>query len=197
MNSEKSLSAKKSRHGLNTLDIVYTGIFAALITVCSWISIPLTVPFTLQTFAVFLAVLLLGGRRGTLSVLIYVLLGIVGIPVFSGYKGGIGVILGPTGGYIIGFIVSALIMWAFEHIQKKEKAVTSIISMLTGLLACYAFGTAWFYFIYNKGTDTPASLSMILGWCVVPFILPDLAKILVAFLISRNRAIKNILRNGS
>ncbi len=178
---------------MKTRDIVYIGIFAAIITICSWISIPLTVPFTLQTFAVFLTVLLLGGRRGTIAVLIYILLGIVGIPVFSGFKGGIAVLLGPTGGYIVGFIATALIMWAFEHVKTDNKTVSSVISMLLGLFSCYAIGTAWFSRIYNNGTDTPASISVILGWCVIPFIIPDLVKIFLAFLISRNKALKKIM----
>ncbi|MBO4337059.1 MAG: biotin transporter BioY [Lachnospiraceae bacterium] len=178
---------------MKTRDIVYIGIFAALITICSWISIPMTVPFTLQTFAVFLAVLLLGGRRGVISVLIYILLGIVGVPVFSGFRGGPGVLLGPTGGYILGFVATALIMWAFEKIKTEHKTLIPVISMLLGLLACYAFGTAWFSVIYNNGTDTPASVPMILGWCVIPFIIPDLIKILLAFLISRNPALRKVL----
>ena len=179
---------------MKTRDMVYIGIFTAIITICSWISIPFTVPFTLQTFAVFLAVLLLGGKRGTIAVLVYILLGTVGIPVFSGFKGGIGVLLGPTGGYIIGFIATALIMWAFEHFRSDNKTVYPVISMLTGLLACYAFGTVWFFRVYNNGTDTPASVSVILGWCVVPFIIPDLIKIFLAFLISRNKAVKKIMQ---
>ncbi|MBR5375770.1 MAG: biotin transporter BioY [Lachnospiraceae bacterium] len=178
---------------MKTRDIVYIGIFAALITICSWISIPMTVPFTLQTFAVFLAVLLLGGRRGVISVLIYILLGIVGVPVFSGFRGGPGVLLGPTGGYILGFVATALIMWAFEKIKTEHKTLIPVISMLLGLLACYTFGTAWFSVIYNNGTDTPASVPMILGWCVIPFIIPDLIKILLAFLISRNTALRKVL----
>ncbi len=180
---------------MKTKDIVYIGIFAAIITICSWISVPFTVPFTLQTFAVFLSVLLLGGKRGTLSVLVYILLGTVGLPVFSGFKGGIGAIIGPTGGYIIGFIATALIMWAFEHAPMKNRTVSSVISMLLGLAACYAFGTTWFYYVYNKGTDAPASLSVILGWCVIPFIIPDLVKIFLAFLISRSKALRKVLGN--
>ena len=84
--------------------MAYIGLFAVVIAICSWISIPTVVPFTLQTFAVFLAVAILGGKRGTLSVIVYVLLGADGLPVFSGFKGGFGVLLNTTGGYIIGFI---------------------------------------------------------------------------------------------
>lgn len=100
-----------------TYDMVYIAVFAVLIAICSWISIPMTVPFTLQTFAVFLAVGVLGGKRGSLAVLIYILLGAVGIPVFAGFSGGIGQLLGNTGGYIIGFLFSALLMWLIEAVR--------------------------------------------------------------------------------
>ena len=97
---------------MKTLDMVCTAMFAVIMAVCSWISIPAMVPFTLQTFGVFLAVGTLGGKRGSLAVLIYLLLGAVGLPVFSGFAGGLGYMMGSTGGYIIGFLLSALAMWA-------------------------------------------------------------------------------------
>ena len=100
---------------IRTQDIAYIAIFTALMAVCSWISIPTAIPFTLQTMAVFLAVGLLGGKRGTLAVTAYVLLGAVGAPVFANFSGGIGILLGQTGGYILGFIGSALVIWAMER----------------------------------------------------------------------------------
>ena len=102
--------------------MVYIAIFAVIIAVCSWISVPMVVPFTLQTFGVFCAVGLLGGKRGTLSVLIYVLLGAVGVPVFAGFSSGIGTLFGVTGGYIMGFIFTALIYWLITAIF-GEKAL--------------------------------------------------------------------------
>ena len=90
------------------VDLTYMAVCAALIAVCSWISIPAAVPFTLQTFAVFCVLGLLGGKRGTVSILVYILLGAIGLPVFSGFNGGIGALLGTTGGYIIGFIFVGL-----------------------------------------------------------------------------------------
>ena len=120
-----------------TYDMVYIAVFAVLIAICSWISIPMTVPFTLQTFAVFLAVGVLGGKRGSLAVLIYILLGAVGIPVFAGFSGGIGVLLGNTGGYIIGFLFSALLMWLIEKLFGRKTWVLGI-SMVLGLIVCYA-----------------------------------------------------------
>lgn len=90
--AEKEIKAKRSNRQ-KTLDMVYIAIFAVIIAVCSWISVPMVVPFTLQTFGVFCPVGLLGGKRGTLSVLIYVLLGAVGVPVFAGFSSGIGTLL--------------------------------------------------------------------------------------------------------
>ena len=90
-------------------DLVYTAVGIALICVCSWISIPMPVPFTLQTFAVPVVLLLLGGKRGTLATVIYVIMGAIGIPVFAGFTGGPGILFGSTGGYIIGFIFMGLV----------------------------------------------------------------------------------------
>lgn len=123
-----------------TYDIVYIGVFAVIMAICSWISIPTTVPFTLQTFGVFIAVGVLGGKRGSLAVLVFIILGAIGVPVFSGMTGGVGILLGSTGGYIIGFLFSALVMWAMEKLPVKN-AFTQILSMILGLVVCYAFGT--------------------------------------------------------
>lgn len=158
-----------------TYDMVYIAIFAVLMAICSWISIPATVPFTLQTFAVFLAVCVLGGRRGTLAVVVYILMGMTGIPVFSGFTGGIGVLIGNTGGYIIGFVFSALIMWAAEAMFGKKTWILAI-SMVIGIIVCYAFGTVWFMAVYTKNAGT-IGLATVLGWCVIPFIIPDCVKI--------------------
>lgn len=157
--------------------------------ICSWISIPANVPFTLQTLGVFLACGLLGGKRGTITVAVYLLLGAIGIPVFSGFTGGIGHLLGPTGGYIIGFIFSALIMWAAEVINTKGKTPRSgyrvlAVSMVLGLLVCYAFGTLWFISVYTRSTGSIGIMTA-LGWCVLPYIIPDAIKIIIALLLCR------------
>lgn len=165
-----------------TYDMAYIGIFTVLITVCSWISIPTAIPFSLQTFAVFLSVAILGGKRGTLAVVVYVLLGAVGVPVFAEFTGGIGIILRSTGGYIIGFIFSALVMWLMESMLGRKLWVQAV-SMVLGLLACYAIGTAWFMFVYMRDTGA-VGLSTVLAWCVVPFIIPDAVKIVLALTLS-------------
>ena len=166
-----------------TYDMVYIGVFTVLIAVCSWISIPAAVPFTLQTFGVFMAVEVLGGKRGTMAVLVYILMGAVGIPVFAGFQGGIGVIFNTTGGYIVGFLCSALIMWAAESLFGK-KPLVRLLSMAAGLIACYALGTIWFMVVYGRTTGA-VGLMTVLGWCVIPFIIPDLVKIGLAYVISR------------
>lgn len=165
-----------------TYDLAYIGVFTVLITICSWISIPTAIPFTLQTFAVFLAVSVLGGKRGTLAVFVYVLLGAIGVPVFAEFTGGLGIILGNTGGYIVGFIFSALVMWMVESLFGRKVWVQGI-SMVLGLLACYAVGTAWFMVVYMRDVGV-VGLSTVLGWCVFPFIIPDAIKIALALTLS-------------
>ena len=167
---------------LKTTDLVYIGLSAALITVCSWISIPLSVPITLQTLGICLVAGLFGAKKGSAAVLIYILLGAIGVPVFSGFKGGIGVLFGSTGGYIIGFIFTALIVGMVAN--KSDKLLMIIISMLGGVLVCYIFGTAFFAFVYAK-ENTPASLGTVLGWCVFPFIIPDIIKIVLAAMLTK------------
>lgn len=171
-----------------TRDMVYIAIMAAIITICSWIAIPGTVPVTLQTMGVFTAVGLLGGKRGTLAVLVYILLGAVGLPVFAGFTGGIGIILGTTGGYIVGFLFSALVMWGMEKLFGRGKTALAV-SMAAGLLVCYAVGTVWFMAVY-AGNVGPVGLGTVLGWCVIPFIIPDLIKIALSlFLTNRLKKI--------
>ena len=172
-----------SRVRNKTRDIVYTAFFAVLIAVGSWISIPMTVPFTLQTFAVFVTLVILGGRRGTMAVLLYILLGAVGIPVFSGFTGGVGILLGNTGGYIAGFLLTGFIFWGMQRMFGRSLGV-QVISMLLGLISCYFFGTVWFLLVYMRNGST-VSVVTVLGWCVIPFIVPDLVKLGLALTVAR------------
>lgn len=164
-------NAKKKR--FKTVDIVYIGLFAALIAVCAWISIPMTVSFTLQTCAVCLTAGLLGWKRGTLTVIIYILLGMIGLPVFTGFKSGIAAVTGPTGGYIVGFIFTALIV-GFAADKLGKKLWVNILFMAIGILVCYLFGTIWFMIAYK------VTFASALTTCVIPFLIPDAVKIAVA-----------------
>lgn len=185
-----TIAKEKSGSRSKTFDMVYIAVFAVLIAVCSWISIPTVVPFTLQTFAIFLAVGVLGGRRGTMAIVIYLLLGAVGIPVFAGFSSGIGAILGNTGGYLIGFVFAGLMMWAMEALLGKRLWVLGL-SMLLGMVVYYVFGTIWFMIVYAKNSG-PIGLTAVLSWCVIPFIIPDLAKSALALFMTKqlSRVIK-------
>ena len=166
--------------------MVRAALFAVIIAICSWLSIPATVPFTLQTFDIFLTVAVLGGKLGSLAVFLYLLMGVVGLPVFAGFKGGIAALMGPTGGYIVGFLLSALVMWGMERLLGKKQWVLAL-SMVLGLMVCYTFGTVWFILVYARSTG-PIGLMTALGWCVFPYIIPDIIKIVLAMLLSKKLA---------
>lgn len=163
-------------------DITLTALMAAVICVCSWITVPFgAVPFTLQTFGVYLTLRFLGGKKGTAAIIIYLLLGAAGLPVFSNFGAGIGKIVGPTGGYIFGFIAIGIIIMIFEKIDKGSK-ILRIVADLLSLISLYAIGTAWFYFFV--GRDKGMSIFAVLSACVIPFIIPDIVKIALAETIS-------------
>jgi len=177
------LPLKRVKPLLTTVDMVLIALFAVLIAVCAWIAIPTTVPFTLQTFAVLCAMGLLGGRRATLTILLYLLMGAVGLPVFSHFGGGLGKLLGVTGGYLVGFLASTLVYWLFTKLA-GEGYIARLAGMVLGLLVCYAFGTAWFMVAYAPATG-PVSLATALGMCVVPFLIPEAVKVALAAFIVR------------
>ena len=153
--------------------MVMCSLFAALIAVFAWISIPVSdVAFTLQTLGIFLAFGLLGGKRGTIAVVLYLLLGAAGMPVFSGFRGGIGVLLGVTGGFLWGFALIGPVYRLLEHLGRLP-------AMIAGQLVCYLCGSLWFY-LYTGG-----GLWLILLRCVIPFLIPDAIKIALACILSR------------
>lgn len=175
---------EQMNHRIRTIDLALIAVGAALIAVCSWITIPLpSVSFTMQTFAVFLILLLLGGRRGTLSVLVYLLLGAVGVPVFAGFTGGFGVLIGNNGGYLVGFLLMGVLYLAAERLLGQRTAV-QIASLVLGLAVLYAFGTVWFLAVYTQANGA-VGIGTVLWWCVIPFVLPDLAKLVLALCIAR------------
>ena len=165
-----------------TKALVRCALGAALICVCSWITVPGPVPFTLQTFAVACVLGLLGGKLGTISVLCYILLGTVGLPVFSGFTGGIGRLLGATGGYILGFLAMGLLYWAVAG--RSFTLWRMALGLVLGLAVCYLFGTVWFVRVYT-GTNGPMSYAAALSLCVWPFLPFDAVKLALALTISR------------
>ncbi len=157
-----------------TLNLVFCGLFAALTAVTSQISIPIEpVPVNLATFSVFLAGGVLGAKYGALSQAVYVLLGVAGLPVFAGFRGGAGVLAGPTGGYIIGYIAAAWLVGILsDHFARKGPRLAAF--MAAGLAFCYLLGTTWFLFV------TKTSLWAALTMCVFPFLIGDAVKIAAA-----------------
>ena len=168
---------------LTTYELCATALGAALMALCAWISVPTEVPFTLQTFAVFLVTGLLGLKCGTLSVLVYLLLGAVGLPVFAGFKGGLGALMGVTGGYLLGFVFTALAVGLIIKFFGRSFPVL-LIAMVVGLVLCYAFGSLWFLKVYTSASGAMA-MGTVLAKCVVPFLIPDGIKILLAALLVR------------
>ncbi|MBQ5824939.1 MAG: biotin transporter BioY [Clostridia bacterium] len=165
------------------LKLTLTALFAVVIAVCSMLSIPAAVPFTLQTFGIFLAMFVLGGKYGTLSVAVYVCLGLVGLPVFHNFTAGIGVLMSGTGGYIIGFVLSGIVYMLITKIFGNKNSA-KLTAAFTGLILCYITGTLWFVFTASQGNGfVPALLT-----CVVPYIIPDTLKILLAFFIAKRTA---------
>ncbi len=177
------MTAPVKRTTEQTRSMAYIALFAVFMGVCAWLCVPATVPFTMQTFALFLALGVLGGRRGTAAVVVYLLMGLVGMPVFSHFTGGPGVLFQAAGGYLPGFLCAALVMWGMQALLGQTCRALGL-SMLAGLLVCYAVATVWFMVIYTRTTQA-ISLGTALLWCVVPYILPDLAKLALALLLTK------------
>lgn len=152
-------------------NMVFCGVFAAIIAVFSLISIPLPsmVPITLQTFIIAFAGFYLGSKLGTVSVLIYILIGAIGLPVFSGFRGGLSVLTGVTGGFIFGFIFFVIFCGI-----KREKKIINILFSVLGLAICHILGVLQYAFL----TDSPIIASFIL--VSLPYLLKDIISIVVA-----------------
>ena len=164
--------------------MVRAALSAAILCVCAWLTVPFTVPFTMQTFGVFLISGLFGWRVGVTAVGCYLALGALGLPVFSGGGAGVGVLFGATGGYLWGFLLIPLIMGLFCFLGRGRLCFL-IFGMVAGLAVCYLFGSLFFAFVY-AAKGSAKSFGAILALCVWPYLLPDAAKItLAALLLSR------------
>ncbi len=183
----------KLKRGLYVRDICYIALFTAVLTVCSWIAIPIgDIPITLQTMGVCMAAGFLGWRRGMLCIIAYILLGVCCVPVFSGFKNFYALIGSASAGYAIGFIFTAFIVGITSDklklvgdrlTSKVKRHIVQLIllalSMAVGVAVCYVFGTLWYMVIY-KGSVTANNLQLALTYCVYPYLLPDLIKIIGA-----------------
>ncbi len=159
---------------ITTYQMAVTALMAAVMCVLGPLSVPIgAVPISLTNFVICLTVWLLGPKFGTLSVAIYLALGAVGIPVFSGYGAGLAKLAGPTGGYLIGFLPMALIGGLFIE-KSKGNPIVSGLGLVLGIAVSYAFGTAWFVF------QMQCELSYAMAVCVYPFIAFDLTKVVIS-----------------
>lgn len=170
-----------------TKQLTLFSLFAALTAILSQISIPLPftpVPINLATLSVLLSGAILGKKGGAISQIVYAILGAVGLPVYANFLSGIGILIGPTGGYIIGYIIAAFVVGII--VEKSEKNLgTYLLSMCLGIIACYILGTAWFMYITNNNLISALTL------CVLPFIPGDIIKIIFgAFIANRLKKIR-------
>lgn len=165
-----------AKNKMKTKDFTYIGLFAVLLCISAWITIPTVPPFTMQTFAVSLCAGLLGKKRGTIAVVIYLLLGFVGLPVFSGFRSGASAIFGATGGYLFGFVPYCALSGYL--LERSKSFLTTFLSHIAGLVICYAAGTIYYALVYQSSGGIASALVL----CVLPFILPDLIKIFLAVL---------------
>lgn len=177
--NETSGTVAVDNQKIKTKQMVLIALMTAVTCVLGPLSIPLPfspVPISLTNFAIFLAIFVLGMKNGTISFIIYLLLGAVGVPVFSSFRGGLQVLAGPTGGYLIGFIFLALIMgFALDHFDRK--LVPTIIGMIIGMVVCYAFGTVWL----AKLLSLSFKEGLMMG--VIPYLPGDAAKIIIAAIV--------------
>lgn len=168
--SENAASSRRTA----TRSLVLCALMAALTAICSQIQIPLPmVPINLALFAVHLSGALLGWKYGSLSMVVYALLGVIGVPVFAGFGSGPAVLFGKTGGYILGYILCALIVGALSR-KFAFNFKTLCLSMVLGVAVCYTFGTIWFMAV------TGLNLATSMSYCVIPFLPGDAVKILLA-----------------
>ncbi len=152
-----------------------TALFTTLLIVGAWITVPMAIPFTMQTFMLYCAAWLLTPKQCFAAVALYLLLGAVGIPVFSGFQGGIGILLGPTGGFLLGFLLLPLTL----YIAPKHR----MLGAIGATLGCYILGTLWYAAFYSG--FTLASVGTAIMTCVVPFVIPDALKLFLASMIGK------------
>ena len=162
------------------------GMCAAVLVLCAWIAFPIgDIAITLQTFAIFLCLGVLGGKLGSLVILVYLLLGATGVPVFSGFRGGLGTLLGASGGYLTGFLACGLTYWLVTSLFPKGQ----VLGMLIGLLVCYCIGSLWYYQFYLTSGGSGTLIVLFLQNLL--FLPADLLKLFLARYLTK-RILKKI-----
>ena len=177
---------------MKTKDLVLCSIFAAITSILSQISIPIpftTVPLTMQIFSVALTGMVLGSKRGFISIMIYLILGAIGIPVFAQMSGGIAVLVGPTGGFLLGCPFMAFIVGLV--CEKSSSKLYIMLSMIVGLIVAYIMGIIMFSLV------TKSSLYQSLLACVLPFVLVDIIKLILAISAGTNivKRVKRVVKS--
>lgn len=166
------------------LQIPYVAMCVALISVCAWISIPFTVCFTMQTFAVFFIAAVSDWKQSFTAMVLYVGLGVLGIPVFAGFQAGPAVFLQATGGYLFGFVLSVLII-GLSVKRFGQKTAVLLLSMVLSLIICYVCGTIWYRQLYGRYVSDALSWWTAISVCVFPFVIPDLLKMTLAITLTK------------
>lgn len=168
-----------NQRGLSIRGMIYASVFGAVTAAGAYIMIPLPpVPITLQTFFLYLAAALLGGRLGALSQVVYLLIGIIGLPVFAGGKAGMGVLLGPTGGYLVGFIAGAYVIGALVELRKNPGPFWLGCAMIAGTAVIYLLGVIQLILVARFSINQAITVG------VLPFLIGDSLKMAVAVFIT-------------
>lgn len=163
------------RQNKRILFICKVGLFTALLCLSAWMYLPFAVPITLQTFVLFWMLGTVKPKTALFTLLVYLTLGLAGLPVFGGFQGGVGVILGPGGGFLLGFIPCALLC-AYLYPKSLHTGYRLAVSGV-GIAIIYLCGTLWYTFVYGHGNAFSV--------CILPFIVPDAIKILLATTLSK------------
>ena len=174
----------KPKHPIKS--ITYIAMCVALISLCAWITVPFTISFTLQLFAVFFIAAVSDWKQSFFSVLSYLVLGLAGAPVFAGFQSGLSVLFGITGGYLIGFLVASLLIGIVKCIFPERRPLL-LISMILSLLICYGIATLWYISVFSL-SHSASSFGQAIAICVLPFLIPDFVKIILAYILANRLA---------
>ncbi len=160
-----------------TKKITYASLGAVFLTIGSWITVPFAIPFTMQTFALFFVLGAFGGKIGGISVFIHISLGLLGLPVFSGFQSGISALFSPAGGYVVGFALAGTLYFALYSVLNKNRLLDIAMPYIC-LVLCYTLGTAW-YMLYIS-SESQIGFASALSVCVFPYVIPDIIKVTLA-----------------